>query len=74
MRKIGTRNLLSAIVVLWGAVMLGMAFVVRPSSFRLGCAKLNSSLQTSWEQLVVCRTLLGLLESGFFPGCVFLIS
>ncbi|KDE08198.1 hypothetical protein MVLG_01677 [Microbotryum lychnidis-dioicae p1A1 Lamole] len=56
LRKIGARNLLSAIVALWGAVMLGMGFV------------------TNWHQLAACRVLLGLLESGFFPGCVFLIS
>ncbi|KAJ7114562.1 major facilitator superfamily transporter [Mycena crocata] len=56
LRKIGTRNHLSAIVILWGAVMLGMGFL------------------KTWEQLAVCRVLLGLLESGFFPGCVFLIS
>ncbi|KAJ7174164.1 major facilitator superfamily domain-containing protein [Mycena crocata] len=56
LRKIGTRNHLSAIVVLWGSVMLGMGFI------------------KTWEQLAVCRVILGLLESGFFPGCVFLIS
>ncbi|GAA5881185.1 hypothetical protein JCM16303_004834 [Sporobolomyces ruberrimus] len=55
-RKVGPRVLLSAITVLWGAVMLGMGFV------------------TDWTQLLACRFLLGLLESGFFPGCVFLIS
>ncbi|ORY76877.1 major facilitator superfamily domain-containing protein [Leucosporidium creatinivorum] len=56
MRKIGCRVHLSAIVILWGAVMLGMGFI------------------KTWEQLAVCRVLLGLLESGFFPGCVYLIS
>ncbi|KAJ7227937.1 major facilitator superfamily domain-containing protein [Mycena rebaudengoi] len=56
LRKIGTRNHLTTITVLWGAVMLGMGFV------------------KTWEQLAACRVLLGLLESGFFPGCVFLIS
>lgn len=45
MRKIGCRAHLSAIVILWGAVMLGMGFV------------------KTWEQLAVCRVLLGLLES-----------
>ncbi|GAA5874493.1 hypothetical protein JCM1840_000795 [Sporobolomyces johnsonii] len=56
LRKIGCRNQLSAITVLWGSVMLGMAFV------------------KTWEQLAVCRVLLGLLEAGFFPGCVYLIA
>ncbi|GAA6059480.1 hypothetical protein JCM10212_002223 [Sporobolomyces blumeae] len=56
MRKIGPRIHLSAITILWGAVMLGMAFV------------------KDWKQLLACRFLLGFLESGFFPGCVYLIS
>ncbi|KAJ7200964.1 major facilitator superfamily domain-containing protein [Mycena rebaudengoi] len=55
LRQIGTRNHLTTITVLWGAVV-GMGFV------------------QTWQQLAVCRVLLGLLESGFFPGCVFLIS
>ncbi|GAA5937716.1 uncharacterized protein JCM15063_002095 [Sporobolomyces koalae] len=55
-RKIGPRALLSTITILWGSVMLGMAFV------------------KNWEQLLACRFLLGLLESGFFPSCVYLIS
>lgn len=28
----------------------------------------------NWEQLVGLRVLLGLLESGCFPGCVYLLS
>ncbi|BGP01810.1 Major facilitator superfamily domain-containing protein [Rhodotorula toruloides] len=55
-RKLGPRNQLAAITVLWGSVMLGMGFV------------------KTWEQLAVCRVLLGVLEAGFFPGCTFLIS
>ncbi|KAL7276237.1 hypothetical protein RUND412_000773 [Rhizina undulata] len=27
-----------------------------------------------WRLLVVCRTILGFCEAGFFPGCVYLIS
>jgi MFS family permease len=56
LRKVGARNLLGTIAVLWGAAMLGMAFV------------------TDWKQLVAVRVILGFFESGFFPGCVFLIS
>lgn len=29
---------------------------------------------TDWKQLAACRVLLGLLEAGFFPGCVYLIQ
>ncbi|POY70887.1 hypothetical protein BMF94_6064 [Rhodotorula taiwanensis] len=55
-RKVGCRNQLSTIVILWGAVMTGMAFC------------------KTWQQLAVCRVLLGCLEAGFFPGCVYLIA
>lgn len=27
-----------------------------------------------WKQMTVCRALLGLLEAGYFPGCVYLLS
>ena len=27
-----------------------------------------------WGQLVVTRVLLGILEAGYFPGCVYLLS
>jgi hypothetical protein len=27
-----------------------------------------------WGQLVVTRVLLGVLEAGYFPGCVYLLS
>jgi len=55
-RKLGPRNFLSAIVVLWGSVMVGMGFV------------------KSYEALAACRVLLGVLEAGFFPSCVYLLS
>ncbi|KAK3060502.1 hypothetical protein LTS18_008402, partial [Coniosporium uncinatum] len=28
----------------------------------------------TWEQLLGCRVILGVLEAGFYPGCVFLLS
>jgi len=28
----------------------------------------------SWQTLAVTRALLGVVEAGFFPGCVYLIS
>lgn len=34
-----------------------------------GAVMLGMGWLTSWEQLAVCRVLLGLLESAFFPGC-----
>ena len=55
-RKLGPRIFLSVIVVLWGAVMLGMGFV------------------NDWESLAALRVVLGILEAGFFPSCVYLLS
>jgi MFS family permease len=55
-RKLGPRIHLSVIVVLWGAVMIGMGFV------------------KDWESLAALRIVLGILEAGFFPSCVYLLS
>lgn len=55
-RKLGPRNFISAITLLWGAVMIGMGFV------------------NDWESLAGLRVVLGILEAGFFPSCVYLLS
>jgi len=55
-RKLGPRIHLSVIVVLWGAVMIGMGFV------------------KNWRELAGLRVILGILEAGFFPSCVYLLS
>lgn len=55
-RKLGPRIHLSLIVLLWGAVMVGMGFV------------------KDWESLAALRIVLGILEAGFFPSCVYLLS
>jgi MFS family permease len=55
-RKIGPRRFLAAIVLLWGAVMIGFGFT------------------PTWEVMAVLRVILGVLEAGFYPGCVFLLS
>lgn len=39
-----------------------------------GSAMLGMAFVTDWKQLVAVRVILGFFESGFFPGCVFLIS
>ncbi|GAA5825360.1 hypothetical protein JCM11251_006950 [Rhodosporidiobolus azoricus] len=39
-----------------------------------GAVMLGMGWLKTWEQLAVCRVLLGIAEAGFFPGCVFLIS
>ena len=55
-RYLGPRNFLAAIVVLWGAVMIGMGF------------------SDSYGTLAALRVVLGVLEAGFFPSCVYLLS
>ena len=55
LRKIGPRVFLPTITLLWGATLIGMAFV------------------KTWVQLIPLRLLLGLFESGFCPGCAYLL-
>jgi MFS family permease len=55
-RYLGPRNFLAAIVLLWGAVMIGMGF------------------SDSYGTLAALRVVLGILEAGFFPSCVYLLS
>ncbi|RDL40750.1 Uncharacterized protein BP5553_00729 [Venustampulla echinocandica] len=55
-RKLGPRSFLAAIVVFWGATMIGFGFV------------------PTWEVMLALRLILGALEAGFYPGCVYLMS
>ncbi|KAL4904014.1 hypothetical protein BDW74DRAFT_31494 [Aspergillus multicolor] len=55
-RKVGPRIFLSAIVLFWGAVMIGFGFV------------------PTWPAMAGLRVILGALEAGFYPGCVYLLS
>lgn len=42
--------------------------------FAWGLVIFGAGFAKKWEDVVVCRLLLGLFEAGFFPGCVYLIS
>ncbi|KAH7394382.1 phthalate transporter-like protein [Pyrenochaeta sp. MPI-SDFR-AT-0127] len=55
-RWLGPRNFLSAIVIAWGAVMIGMGFA------------------NNYGALAALRVVLGIMEAGFFPSCVYLLS
>jgi MFS family permease len=55
-RKIGPKNFLPGICLLWGALIIGFGFA------------------ENWQTLVALRLLLGVLEAGYFPGCVYLLS
>ncbi|GAA6053960.1 hypothetical protein JCM3770_004642 [Rhodotorula araucariae] len=39
-----------------------------------GATMIGMAFVNNWGQLAVCRTILGIAEAGFFPGCTFLIS
>jgi len=39
-----------------------------------GAIMLGMGFVKTWVELLVCRTLLGVFEAGFFPACSFLIS
>jgi len=43
-------------------------------AFAWGTVMLGQGFVKSWQVLTVCRTLLGLFEAGFFPGCVYLAT
>ncbi|KAI9373442.1 major facilitator superfamily domain-containing protein [Aspergillus egyptiacus] len=42
------------------------------SSF--GAIMIGMGFVYSWKTMAVCRTLLGLMEAGFLPGCTYLIT
>src|SRR4051794_28096564 len=39
-----------------------------------GAVMIGQGFVKSWISLAICRILLGALEAGFFPGCVYLIT
>ncbi|KAH7037872.1 major facilitator superfamily domain-containing protein [Microdochium trichocladiopsis] len=55
-RKLGPRLHLSIIILLWGAVMIGMGFA------------------PNFSAMAALRFVLGILEAGFFPSVVYLMS
>ncbi|KAJ7200559.1 phthalate transporter [Mycena pura] len=55
-RKVGPRNFLASIVLMWGAVMIAFGFT------------------PTWNVMALLRVILGALEAGFYPGCVYLMS
>ncbi|RAH64197.1 putative phthalate transporter [Aspergillus aculeatinus CBS 121060] len=39
-----------------------------------GAILVGMGFTKNWKQMVACRFLLGILEAGYFPGCVYLLS
>jgi MFS family permease len=42
--------------------------------FVWGCVIIGAGFSPTWPTLLGCRLILGVLESGYFPGCLYLIS
>ncbi|OQU98288.1 hypothetical protein CLAIMM_04094 isoform 1 [Cladophialophora immunda] len=42
--------------------------------FAWGLVSIGIGFLHSWAGLAACRAILGILEAGFFPGCVYLVS
>lgn len=71
-RKVGPRIFLSAIVLFWGAVMIVSPRNSRHCRF---CSQLQGfGFVPSWPAMAGLRVVLGALEAGFYPGCVYLLS
>ncbi|MCJ1361955.1 hypothetical protein MMC16_001056 [Acarospora aff. strigata] len=43
-------------------------------TFMWGVVTIGMGFVKEWTGLIACRILLGVLEAGFFPGCVYLLS
>ncbi|KAL7276758.1 hypothetical protein RUND412_000256 [Rhizina undulata] len=53
---------------------IGVAVWLATIGIFWGAVMIGMGFVRDWRWLVVCRTLMGFCESGFFPGCVYLIS
>ncbi|RLL96448.1 hypothetical protein CFD26_103730 [Aspergillus turcosus] len=53
---------------------LGPTFFLGTIIISWGVILVGMGFTKDWKQMVVCRMLLGLLEAGYFPGCVYLLS
>lgn len=43
-------------------------------AFSWGVIMIGQAFAKNWWTLAICRVLLGSMEAGFFPGCVYLIT
>ncbi|PLB50639.1 permease of the major facilitator superfamily [Aspergillus steynii IBT 23096] len=53
---------------------MGPTFFLGSIVVSWGAILIGMGFTKNWEQMVGCRVLLGLLEAGYFPGCVYLLS
>lgn len=71
-RYLGPRPHLAGITVAWGAVMIGRFYLGNPTTFQL-MIRAGMGFVKTWDALAALRVVLGILEAGFFPGCVYLL-
>lgn len=43
-------------------------------AFSWGVIMIGQAFAKNWWTLAICRVLLGAMEAGFFPGCVYVIT
>lgn len=54
--------------------MVGAAKWLGGITVAWGLVMLGMGFVNHWWEIAILRTALGILEAGFFPGCVYLIS
>lgn len=52
---------------------LGAALWLSSLVVAWGIVSIGMGFTTRWDQLLGCRILLGVLEAGYYPGCIFLL-
>lgn len=53
---------------------IGPRYFLPSVCFLWGCLVIGAGFVQKWEELLGVRLLLGILECGYFPGCVYLLS
>ncbi|KKK26403.1 phthalate transporter [Aspergillus rambellii] len=53
---------------------IGPTFFLGSIVISWGGILIGMGFTKNWQQLVGCRVVLGVLEAGYFPGCVYLLS
>ncbi|PSN69119.1 MFS general substrate transporter [Corynespora cassiicola Philippines] len=53
---------------------IGPRFFLPGICLAWGCVIIGFGFSKTWQSLIPLRLVLGLLESGYFPGCLYLLS
>lgn len=72
-REVGPRLHLGTITLLWVRPILQRFFRQSCSCFQ-GCCMIGMGFVKTWGSMAGLRVVLGMLEAGFFPSCVYLLS